>query len=351
MSAITCESLVRTFGGRRALDGAGLEAPDGKFTAILGPSGSGKTTLLRIAAGLETADAGRVTIGDTLVSNPAAVVAPKDRGIGMVFQSLGLWPHLTAAKHVRFVLKARGVASATHDAKVAELLALVGLPDRGDAKPAELSGGEQQRVALARALAGEPKALLLDEPFGALDAALRRRLRDAVRLIQRQLHLTTILVTHDQEEALAVADHLVVMNAGRVEQAGAPEFVFTKPATRFVAEFLGGAVLVPATVAGGRASSPLGAFDAAGAPDGAAHAVVRADSVAIVDGDPNGDPNGAPIGVPATVSFARFAGGAWLLDVVAADQPLRVRHHNALPEGAAIRVALQGTPHLVADGS
>ncbi|MHC5018919.1 MAG: ABC transporter ATP-binding protein [Planctomycetota bacterium] len=341
MSRIACESLVRTFDGRRALDGASVEAPSGRFTAILGPSGSGKTTLLRIVAGLEQADGGRVVIGEQTVSDPAPTVAARDRGIGMVFQSLGLWPHMTAAKHLRFVLKARGGDPASYDGRIAELLALVGLPDRGDAKPAELSGGEQQRVALARALAGDPQVLLLDEPFGALDAALRLRLREAVRAVQRTLGLTTVLVTHDQEEALAVADHLVVMNAGRVEQAGPAAELYAAPATAFVAEFLGGAVLVPATVAGGNATTDLGGF-ATDAADGTYRAVVRHDALA---------PASAPDGVAATVAASTFTGGHWLVEAMAAGHTLRFRHPERMDDGAAVRLALTGPLHLVADGA
>ena len=249
--AIRCKDLVRAFGEQRALDGVTMAAPAGNLTAIVGPSGSGKTTLLRIVAGLEAADAGEVRLGERVVSAPAPTVPARERGIGMVFQSLGLWPHFTVERHLRFVFNARGVEPAEQPRQIQELLELVGLGSRASAAPAELSGGEQQRVALARALAGDPSVLLLDEPFGSLDASLRLHLRTAVRDIQRKLGLTTVLVTHDQEEALAVADHLVVMHRGRVEQAGLPTEVYRRPASRFVAEFLGGAVVVDGTVKAG----------------------------------------------------------------------------------------------------
>ncbi len=345
---IRCEDLRKDFGRRPALAGASLEAPAGRFTAILGSSGCGKTTLLRIVAGLETADGGRVLLGDRVLSDPLPRVLARDRRVGMVFQSLALWPHMTAEGHLHFVLSSRGAPRDGRPARARELLALVGLSDRGGARPAELSGGEQQRVALARALAGDPAVLLLDEPFGSLDAALRASLRDSVRGIQRRLGLTTVLVTHDQEEALAVADHLVVMRAGRVEQAGPPADVYRRPSTRFVAEFLGGAAVLPATVAGGRVRTALGEATApapAGWPDGPALAVVRPECARL-----SGD------GTPARVLRTTFAGGRFLVEVALAGgadgaPALRVAADAPAADGAEVRVALSEPPHLLPPGA
>lgn len=247
---ITLENINKRFGAYPALHGADLEIRDGEFIALLGPSGSGKTTLLRIIAGLEQQDGGRVLFDGKDVS--ATRVA--DRGVGFVFQHYALFRHMTVAQNVAFGLSVRRrrarLSKAEIGAKVQELLGLVRLEGLGDRLPAQLSGGQRQRVALARALAIEPQLLLLDEPFGALDARVRKDLRRALRDLHRRMGLTSIFVTHDQEEALEMADRIVVMNNGQIEQIGTPEEVYTRPATPFVAGFVGETNLLPAGLFG-----------------------------------------------------------------------------------------------------
>jgi ABC-type spermidine/putrescine transport systems, ATPase components len=227
--------LRRVFGGTVALDGLDLTIEPGELVALLGPSGCGKTTALRVIAGFEQPDAGTVLIdGEDITRVPA-----NRRDAGMVFQSYSLFPNLNARDNVAFGLRVRKVPAAKRRARAEELLALVGLPEHGDRYPHQLSGGQQQRVALARALALEPRVLLLDEPLSALDAKVRVTLREEIRRLQLALDITTIFVTHDQEEALSIADRVAVMRAGRIEQCAAPAELYDRPATAFVAEFVG----------------------------------------------------------------------------------------------------------------
>ena len=210
------KGVTKRFGAFTALDDVSLEVEQGKLVCFLGPSGCGKTTLLRVIAGLEVQDAGAIEIGGRDVTR----LPPAQRDFGIVFQSYALFPNLTVAQNVGYGLVNRRKARREIAARVAELLQLVGMPEQGAKYPAQLSGGQQQRVALARALASSPSLLLLDEPLSALDARVRVRLRDEIKTLQRRLGVTTIMVTHDQEEALAMADRIVVMNRGRVEQVG-----------------------------------------------------------------------------------------------------------------------------------
>nr|WP_272931520.1 ABC transporter ATP-binding protein [Halobacterium noricense] len=230
------DGVTREFGATTAVDDVSLAVEDGEFFTLVGPSGCGKTTTLRLIAGFEQPDAGDVRFGgDSVAGTP-----PEDRDVGIVFQSYALFPHMTVAENVAYGLRFRDPpAGQTTDERVAELLELVDLAEFGDRDPGELSGGQQQRVALARALAPEPDVLLLDEPMSALDARLRERLRVQVKQIQSELSITTVYVTHDQSEALAISDRVAVLNAGRVEQVGTPEEVYREPASRFVAEFVG----------------------------------------------------------------------------------------------------------------
>src|SRR5579862_652103 len=232
------DSIAKQFGRYPALKGVSFNAPEGAFVALLGPSGSGKTTLLRILGGLEVADAGRITFGTLDWMSMAA----RERRAGFVFQQYALFRHMTVARNIAFGLEVRPRSQRPSRKEIAhrveELLRLVQLAGLGDRYPSQLSGGQRQRVALARALAIEPRMLLLDEPFGALDAKVRKELRIWLRHIHDQAGVTSIFVTHDQDEAFAVADLVAVMNAGRIEQVGTPADVRRDPRTKFVAEFL-----------------------------------------------------------------------------------------------------------------
>jgi iron(III) transport system ATP-binding protein len=235
MSYLEVRNLHKRFGDITALGDISLDVAEGEFVCFLGPSGCGKTTLLRAIAGLDPQTAGTIQQKGRDVSR----LPPAERDFGIVFQSYALFPNLTVADNVGYGLVSRRQGRAAIAKRVAELLTLVGLPDAGARYPAQLSGGQQQRVALARALATSPGLLLLDEPLSALDARVRLRLRHEIKALQRRLGVTTIMVTHDQEEALTMADRIVVMNHGAIEQVGTPQDIYRKPATAFVADFVG----------------------------------------------------------------------------------------------------------------
>jgi iron(III) transport system ATP-binding protein len=238
--------LAKRFGSFTALRDIDLDIPRGEFVCFLGPSGCGKTTLLRAIAGLDPADAGTIEMDGRDVTN----APPSERDFGIVFQSYALFPNLTIAQNVGYGLVNRRRPRAEIAARVAELLGMVGLPDQGAKYPIQLSGGQQQRVALARALATSPGLLLLDEPLSALDAKVRVRLRDEIRHLQKRLGVTTVMVTHDQEEALTMADRIVVMNHGVIEQVGSPQEIYARPATAFVADFVGHMTFLDAVATG-----------------------------------------------------------------------------------------------------
>jgi len=256
----------RTFGKVHALDGFSITIAPGELVALLGPSGCGKTTALRAVAGLEHLDEGKVMVGGDDITN----VPPHHRNLGMVFQAYSLFPNMNAVENVGFGLEVRRVATARRRQRAGELLELVGLSSMAERYPHELSGGQQQRVALARALCAEPRLLLLDEPLSALDAKVRAQLRDEIRRIQLEVGITTLFVTHDQEEALSIADRVGVMRSGHLEQLGVPAEVYSSPKTNFVAEFVGsvsrlpGEVVAPGSVAvlGSRLTIPVSAGSA-----------------------------------------------------------------------------------------
>jgi putative spermidine/putrescine transport system ATP-binding protein len=247
MSYLQLENLHRDFGTVKALNGINISLGEGEFLSLLGPSGCGKTTALRLVAGFDRPDQGRIVVAGKDVTG----VAPNKRDMGMVFQAYSLFPNMTARQNVEFGLKIRGKSKGDRAKPVDDLLELVGLSHAVDRYPHQLSGGMQQRVALARALAIEPRVLLLDEPLSALDAKVRVQLREEIRRIQLELGITTLYVTHDQEEALAVSDHVAVMYGGVIEQMGTPAEMYTAPATPFVAEFIGTMNRLDATVVDG----------------------------------------------------------------------------------------------------
>jgi putative spermidine/putrescine transport system ATP-binding protein len=245
MAFLELDRISKSFGTLQVVRPVSLEIDQGEFVTLLGPSGCGKTTILRMVAGFETPTSGAIRIdGKDVVG-----LRPNQRNVGMVFQAYALFPNLTVAQNVGFGLKVAGVPKAQAEPRIAEMLALIGLPDLGGRYPFQLSGGQQQRVALARALANRPKMLLLDEPLSALDAKVRVSLREEIRRIQKELGITTIFVTHDQEEALSMSDRIVVMNTGVVEQVGTPSEVYNRPSTVFVSTFVGQISKLSVTVA------------------------------------------------------------------------------------------------------
>ncbi|HYJ23997.1 MAG TPA: ABC transporter ATP-binding protein [Acidimicrobiia bacterium] len=241
---LSLQGVRKDFNGVVAVESFNLEVEPGEFVSFLGPSGCGKTTTLRMVAGFEPPTSGTIR----LAGEDVTYTKPNERNIGMVFQSYALFPNMTVAENIAFGLRVRKEEGAARSERVAELLDLIHLPDKAKAYPNELSGGQQQRVALARALAIRPQLLLLDEPLSALDAKIRDDLRAEIRRIQRQLNITTIYVTHDQEEALALSDRVVVMSKGRIEQVGEPFEIYNNPATGFVASFVGQLNRLPVTV-------------------------------------------------------------------------------------------------------
>jgi sulfate transport system ATP-binding protein len=298
---IEVDNVSKAFGELPALSRVEVTIPSGKLVALLGPSGSGKTTLLRVIAGIEQPDRGRVRFGDVDVTDRPI----RDRRIGFVFQDYALFDHMTVADNIAFGLSVRRTPRSAIDARVRELLALVQLGGLGARLPRELSGGQRQRVALARALAPEPEVLLLDEPFGALDARVRQELRGWLRRLHDTLHVTSVFVTHDQDEALEVADQIVVMNDGVVEQVGEPEQVFDQPASAFVMDFLGGVNVVRGEiVAGAGTFGPL-ALPADGVT-GPAAAYVRTRDVELVRADAG--TNGAVTALAARITRVRRIG-------------------------------------------
>jgi putative spermidine/putrescine transport system ATP-binding protein len=288
MASVELEHLVRRYGDFLAVDDLSLTVEDGEFLILLGPSGCGKTTTLRLLAGFIEATSGRMRIGGRDVTQEP----PYRRNLGLVFQNYALFPHLTVFENVAFGLRRRNVPAAEIASRVAEALALVRLDAHGQRMPRQLSGGQQQRVAIARALVIRPDVLLLDEPLSNLDAKLRLEVRQELRRLQRTLGMTTIMVTHDQDEAMSLGDRLVVMNAGRVQQTGKPTEIYEKPANRFVASFIGRANLIP-----GRSDGANGRFVAASgltlacaqAGNGGNLLMVRPERVALSAGRPSGE--------------------------------------------------------------
>lgn len=335
--ALTIDGITRRFGATAALNGASLSVPEGAFLALLGPSGSGKTTLLRILGGLDAADAGDVRfLGEDWLS-----LSPQERRAGFVFQNYALFRHMTVARNVGFGLAVRPWRTRPGRAEIArrveELLTLVQLEGLGGRYPSQLSGGQRQRVALARALAIEPRLLLLDEPFGALDAKVRKDLRRWLRDLHERTNVTTIFVTHDQEEALDLADIVAVMNKGRIEQAASPRTLFDTPQTSFVAEFIGGAARFDGEVRGGRFSGG-GLSVGTDIPAGRAAAFVRPHDWELADIG----------GLPVRVLNVLDAGPVVRLDC-RSEQGLLLE--VVLPHGAAAQIQRGQTLHVAARAS
>src|SRR5919106_3463230 len=285
-AAIVLEAVSKSFGATHAVREVSLEIEHGELMAVLGPSGCGKTTLLRLIAGFEAPDGGSVAVGEETVAGAGTLVPPEKRRVGMVFQDFALFPHLTVEANIAFGLARR--PRDEREALTRSTLELVGLQHRAGRYPHELSGGERQRVALARALAPEPEVILLDEPFSNLDATLRADLRREVELILRDAEATALLVTHDQEEALSLADRLAVMREGRIVQVGAPEEVYGAPATRWAAQFVGEVNVLSGVARGGGVETELGVFDLRAPASGDVHVAVRPEQLQLRS-DPRGN--------------------------------------------------------------
>ena len=263
MSYIRFENLNKSFGSNHVLKDINLEVEKGTLVTLLGPSGCGKSTLLRCLAGLEDVTSGKVYLDDVDITN----VTARDRGIGMVFQQYSLFPNMSVAQNVAFGLKMKKMPKEQINDRVEKMLDIVGLSDKLDQYPSQLSGGQQQRVALARAIVTEPKVLLLDEPLSAIDALLRRNLQIEIRRIQQQLNITTIFVTHDQDEAMVMSDMIHLFHDGHIEQSGTPVDLYTKPSTKFAATFIGNYNIMPAEVFGGLCGERLSCSDVAIRPE------------------------------------------------------------------------------------
>jgi putative spermidine/putrescine transport system ATP-binding protein len=344
-ATVHLQDLSRAFGATRALDGLNLDIAPGELVALLGPSGCGKTTALRILAGFETADSGSVTVdGKDISAIPAA-----RRDMGMVFQSYSLFPNMSALDNVGFGLRMRKLAAGERKRRAGELLDMVGLAPQAGQYPHQLSGGQQQRVALARALAIEPRVLLLDEPLSALDAKVRLQLREQIRSIQQRLGTTTLFVTHDQEEALSMADRVGVMSRGRLEQIAVPSVLYDSPATAFVAEFVGTMNRLPGVLQAAGEVTALGQAVPvqAGAADGLAGDVdvlVRPEGLRVA-----AEPNGNGI-----VTDRTFLGSLTRVSVrLSGDLLVKIDKQSSeaadmLP-GTSVSVTLPGAPVLVAE--
>ncbi len=348
------ENLTKLYGNAPAVDGINLRVQEGKFLSLLGPSGCGKTTTLRMIAGLEQPNDGRIIVDGRTLSDSRTVTAPERRGMGMVFQSYAIWPHLTVWDNVAYGLKLKRHSREGVGQRVVALLELVGLPQYAQRYPSQLSGGQQQRVALARALATEPSILLLDEPLSNLDALLRENMRFEIRRLQQRLGITTIYVTHAQDEALAVSDEVVVMSEGRILQQGSPEVVYSRPSTKFVAGFIGLANLLEATVVGRDASSHiLELADAtrvqAAAADGAATLgeklllMIRPEHVKLV---PAKSPAPHVNCLQATVDHVSFTGSIvnYFLKYAGSIEPIRIQSTPPISARPGEQVAFVFSP-------
>ncbi|MDB5361964.1 MAG: spermidine/putrescine transporter ATP-binding protein [Rhodospirillales bacterium] len=343
MAGLILDRITKRFGDAApVVDGVSLDVADGEFLAILGPSGCGKTTLLRLVAGFERPSDGSVRLGDRLVADKTLHVPPEDRHVGIVFQSYALWPHMSVGENVGYPLRTRGIKGAEYRAQVAAALEAVGLQGIDDRRPASLSGGQRQRVALARCLAMSPDLVLLDEPLANLDVHLKASLLDEFQHFRARTGATMLYITHDQSEAMALADRIAVMAHGRIEQLAAPQTLYRSPATEFVAQFIGMGGVVEANVlkaAAGMATVAIGDHRAvvraaSGQTEGRARLCLRPEDLIL-----------AAEGLPARCRRARYQGGEWLVELTIDGQDecelQMLAKPGAVPEpGAAVRLQI-----------
>jgi sn-glycerol 3-phosphate transport system ATP-binding protein len=329
MSEIVLEAVSKHYGAVRAVDGVSFRAAAGKFLVLLGPSGCGKSTILRLIAGLEDVTRGRILIGGRDVTR----LDPEKRRISMVFQSYALFPHLSVAENIVFGLKVRGTPPAERDARLARVAELVGLGEQLARKPAQLSGGQRQRVALARAIVAENTICLMDEPLSNLDAQLRHGMRVEIRALQQRLGMTVVYVTHDQVEAMSMADRVILMREGRVEQEGTPEALYARPATEFAARFIGTPPMNLVRLADGPAGAVI-----RGAPEARVLAARGAQRVLGVR--PEHIELAGQGGVPGVVSSTEYHGADTILNVRVGEESLLVRAAGRVEvaAGAAVRL-------------
>jgi iron(III) transport system ATP-binding protein len=343
--AVRLEHVNKSFGGSHVIRDVSLDIAPGEIVALLGPSGCGKTTTLRCMAGLETPDTGKIVIGDRVVFDSASrtVLPAEDRNVGMIFQSYAIWPHMTIFENVAFGLRVKKLPGSEITTRVTDALAAVNLADKASRFPATLSGGEQQRVALARSMVTQPSVLLMDEPLSNLDLKLRERMRLELREVLKRLGVTAVYVTHDQADAMVLADRLVIMNAGEVVESGEPRAVYDRPRTLFASEFLGTANIVDFTQVkqdGGRHFGVLPGGQAlalAEAPRGLRH-IIRPESVRL--GEPPGTPNSLQGKIGANV----YLGNLTYYTVQAESLSLQVQSSaGGYREGDSVRVTLPAT--------
>ncbi|MBO6783872.1 MAG: ABC transporter ATP-binding protein [Alphaproteobacteria bacterium] len=333
MTDLALENVSHRFGQLLAVDDATLSVAAGEVVCLVGPSGCGKTTLLRVAAGLEDCQQGRVLIGGEVMADERTSVPPEQRNVGLVFQDYALFPHMTVRANIAFGLQDMG--GRQRDERIALALERTGMTSHAEAYPHQLSGGQQQRVALARAIAPRPRVVLLDEPFSGLDASLRHRVRDQAAQILRDSGIATLMVTHDPEEAMYLADRIAVMNRGRIRQSGSPDEIYLRPVDGFVAAFFGDVNRFDGKVENGGVDTPLGRIATNGTPAGTrVEVLVRPEALEIGE---------VADGFSGAVIAARFLGRSSLIDVRLADSAgTTVRVHmpgRLLPEkGAQVRV-------------
>ncbi|QQR41281.1 ABC transporter ATP-binding protein [Devosia rhizoryzae] len=339
MTMLQLVGVSKSYGDQQAVSDIGIVAPAGRRTVIVGPSGSGKTTLLRLIAGFERPDSGSITLD----GQPLATVPPHQRNIAYVAQEGALFPHMSVAGNIGFAMPRRATERLV---RIDELLARVGLPtSMKSRRPHELSGGQQQRVALARALAQQPALMLLDEPFSALDAGLRENLRDMVETVLREAGIASILVTHDQSEALAFADHLVVMQAGRVADAGPPQRLYDRPNTAATARFLGSAIVLDGDIRDGFAHTVLGAIRVAATEPRHASILLRPEQLTVSPAEA-----GTSEGPQATVLSRLYQGSSWRLKIACPglDQPIDIfttAHH--INPADMVQLHVSGYGHII----